>query len=205
MPARIRARVEGEARGLVRLEHLDARGGQQPENGGDCENAGGEQHRELPPAEADEEEDREERRRVHERGPEVGLHEHQEDRNRTEPDHREDRPPSRGRADAVDDEARDREHEEHLPELGRLELDDAEVEPALGAANRLGRDEDDDHQRQASPHRRASRTGARRRSGSAPSHEPDRADRSREALPDDEVALVAGTSKRVIPETTQSP
>ena len=180
-----------EPGGLVRLEHLDARRREEPEHGDDGEDACGEQDGELPPAEPDEEQDREERRRVDERRPEVGLHEHEQDRQRAEPDHREDRPPLRGRADPVDDETGDGEHEQHLSELGRLELDHAEVEPALGAADRLGRDEDDDHERQgrrvdelpvpAPDVERDERHG----------HEPDRADGSGERLPEDEVPLVA--------------
>ena len=78
--------IEREPRGLVRLEHLHAGRGEQPEHGDDREHADGEQDGELPPAQADEEQHREERRRVDERRAEVGLHEHEEDRHRTEPD-----------------------------------------------------------------------------------------------------------------------
>ncbi len=47
-----------------------------------------EQHRELPPAHPDEEQHGEQRSRVDQRGSEVGLHEHEQDRSRAEPDAR---------------------------------------------------------------------------------------------------------------------
>ena len=94
---------------------------------------------------------------------------------------------------AVDEEAGDREHEEHLAELGRLELDDAEVDPALRAADRLRGDEDDEHQRERRRRRRASSAGARGRSGSsARDHEPGDADAGGDRLAHDEVVLVPG-------------
>ena len=110
----------------------------------------------------------------------------------TEADDRRDRLPARCRPYSPDDEAPDREHEEHLAELGRLELDDAEIEPALRSAHGLGGNVDDDHQRE--------RRRVDELPGPAPDvdrddgrdDEPDRSDRCCKALPDDEVVLVAG-------------
>ncbi len=189
-PARVAARVERETRGLVGLQHLDAGGREQPEDRDDRERPEREQHGELAPADTDEEQDREERRRVDEGRAEVGLHEDQEDRAGAEPDDAQDRPPAHRRAGAVDDEARDREHEEHLAELGRLELDDAQVEPALRAADRLGSHEHDDHEHEG--------RAVDELPGPAPDvdrdqrhrDEADGADSDGETLPDDLVARV---------------
>jgi hypothetical protein len=49
---------------------------------------------------------------------------------------------------ALDEEPGDREDEEQLAELGRLELDRADVDPALRASDRLREGEDDHHQAQ---------------------------------------------------------
>ena len=105
---------------------------------------------ELLPADADEEQRGQERRAVHERRPQVRLQEHEQDRDDAEADRGEDRAPARHAPGALDEEARDREDEEHLAELRGLELDDAEVEPALRAADRLGGEEHEHHQRRAS-------------------------------------------------------
>ena len=86
IPLGSRVGIEREARGLVRLQHLDARRGEQPEDGSDPDDAGAEQHEELAPADADEEEDGEQRGRVDERRAEVRLEEHEEDRNGAETD-----------------------------------------------------------------------------------------------------------------------
>ena len=191
-PAGIGVGIESQAGSLVRLEHLDTGCRQQPEHGGDPDHADREQREQLPPAKACEEQHREERRRVDERRSEVRLREDEKDRDGAQPDGREDRPPAGHRTSAVDDEAGDREHEEHLPELGRLELDEPEIEPPLRAADRLRRDENDDHQ----PERHhvddlpvpAPEVDGHDRGD----HEPDRSDRRRDALAHDEVVLDTG-------------
>ncbi len=119
---------------------------------------------ELPPADSDEEQHGEQRRRVDECGAEVRLEEHEEDRRRPEADHREIVFQRVARPDPPDHEPGDRKHEEHLAELGRLELDDPEVDPALRAADLLGEDEDDDHQGERRARTEHSSSGARRRS-----------------------------------------
>ena len=100
----------------------------------------------MPPACAGEEEDRRERGPVDQGGAEVGLEEDEQRSGR-----------ARGRAAvatvdqdpiraALREEAGEREHEEDLPELGRLELERADVDPALGAAHHLAEGEDEHHQ-----------------------------------------------------------
>ena len=136
---------------------------QEPEHGEDYETADHDQREELPPAHADEEEQREERSRVDERGSEIRLEEHEQDRGRPEADRVEDRAPARHPAGALDEEAGESEDEQHLPELRRLELDEAEVDPALGASNGLGDEEDERASGQAST-RTATRQCRRARS-----------------------------------------
>ncbi len=50
---------------------------------------------------------------------------------------------------AVSEEARDCEHEEQLAELGGLELETAQLDPALRAARRVAEWEDEQHQEQS--------------------------------------------------------
>ena len=190
IPPGIGVGIEGEPRRLIRLQDLHAGRRQQPQNRGDRQDPRDEQDDELPPAEADEEQHGEERRRVHERRAEIGLHEHEEDRSRTEPDDREDRLPAGGRPDAVDGEAGESEHEEDLPELRRLELDDAEVEPALRASDGLRRDEDDDHQSECRAVHELPVAAPEVDRDHGGDEKPDHADRGRESLTNHEVLLV---------------
>ena len=73
---------------------------------------------------------------VHERTAEVGLQEHEEDRDRSEADRSGGGPNLAQPSRALRQESGQREDEQHLPELGRLEAEEAEVEPALRAADR---------------------------------------------------------------------
>jgi len=178
--------------GLVRLEHLDAGRRQEPEDGDDADDCDGEEQEQLPPANAREEEDGEERRRVDEGRPQVRLEEHEQDRSPAEPERGQDRGPPGRALRAPDDEAGDREHEEHLPELRRLELDDTEVDPALRAAHGLRGGEHDDHQTERRPVQDspvATSDVGRHEDGE---QEAEAADDGGDRLPDDVVALVAG-------------
>ena len=192
IPLGIRAGVEREARRLVGLQHLDSGGGEQPEHGREREHARHEQHGELPPADAHEEEHCEERGSVDESGAEVGLHEHEQDRRRAEAEDREDRPPTCRRADTPDDEPGERKHEEDLPELGRLELDDAEVDRPLRAADRLGAHEDDDHEPERHSVDELPVPAPQLDRHEGDHDEPDRPHGSRRRLADDVVVLGAG-------------
>ena len=94
-------------------------------------------HRELPPRNACEEEDGGGGAPVEERAPEVRLLEDEHHRNRGQTD---DGPRDAPLADppaAVGDEPREEEDEQDLAELGRLEVEGAERDPALGPAHAL--------------------------------------------------------------------
>ena len=75
---------------------------------------------------------------VDERGAEVGLKEDEADRHEPEPDRARDRADLTDATASLDEEAGDRKDEEELAELRGLELERAEVDPALRAAHRLG-------------------------------------------------------------------
>ena len=92
---------------------------------------------------------------------------------------------------ALGEEAGDREDEQELPELGRLELERADVDPALRAAHRLRERVDDHHQRERGSVDDAPVTPVQRRRDRDRDDEPDRAERGRDRLPHDEVVRVA--------------
>ena len=146
-PAGIRVgiREPGQTRRLVRLEDLDPGRGQEPE---DAEHQHGREpaeERQMQPANTRDEQHRGERGRVDEGRAEVGLEEDEEHRGRAERDRVRHGPHASELALTLDEEARDREHEEHLAELGRLELDRPQLDPALRAADRLREGENEDH------------------------------------------------------------
>ena len=114
---------------------------------GDHEDAIERQRGEVEPADAGDEEDGDDRRRVDERRPEVRLHEHEEDGHEREPDRLQHDLRVVDRPRPVGEEAGQEEHEEQLAELGRLELEEAEVDPPLRAARVTAR-EDEEHQEQ---------------------------------------------------------
>ena len=146
-PARVAVRVRepGQPRRLVRLQHLDARGGQGPEDARDEHHRRDAENHEVEPADTGEEQHGREGGPVHERRAEIRLEEDERYGPEPEPDRGEHRPDSRHPAAALDEEPRDREHEERLAEFGRLELEGAEVDPPLRAAHGLGEDEDEEH------------------------------------------------------------
>ena len=149
------------------------------------------QQREVAPADPRDEEARDERGAVDERRAEVGLLEDERDRDRREPerlqhDARVVQPP-----DAVGEEAREREHEQQLPELGRLELERPDLDPALRAARGVGEREDEQHpdERQSvDPFLRAAVVVGVDREGEQEAGE---AEADRDRLTDDVVVLVA--------------
>ena len=92
----------------------------------------------------------------------------------------------------VGEEAGEREHEEQLAELGRLELEGADLDPALRAARRLGEREDEQHQHERERVDRPSERGGSDRGRSrARATKPANAEAGGDRLPDDVVALVA--------------
>ena len=189
-PLGSRLRIERESRRLVRLEHLHARLRQEPENRENPDRGEGQQHQELLPADADEEENGEERSAVDERRPEVGLEEDEQDGNGSQPDRRQHRPPAVHPTALLHEEACDREDEQDLAELGGLELDESEVDPALGAANGLGDEEDEEHQRERRAVEEPPVSAHEVDRHDRGDREPDQADPRGDRLPDDEVVLV---------------
>ena len=180
-------------------------GREEPEHGGDRERRDQAQHEQLSPADTNEEEDREQRHPVHEGRPEVGLEEDEHDRTAPRPSadrivrHRVTRPARSTRKPAM------ASTNSTLPSLGRLELDDSEVEPALRAANRLRGEEHDEHEREGRPvHHAPVAAGEVDRHEHRGDHRDD-AEAGCDALANDEVASSPGTSKRVMPETTDRP
>ncbi len=95
------------------------------------------------------EEHRADGRAVNERRAEVRLEEDEEDRDRREPERGERSADLVQASRALCQEAGERKHEQDLAELGRLEAEEAQVEPALGTANRAGKEDDRDQERGA--------------------------------------------------------
>ncbi len=145
----------------------------------------------MEPADAGEEQHRGERGRVHQRRPEVGLQEHEHHRRGREPDRCRDRAQPADPVLLLDEVAGDRNDEERLAELGRLELERPELDPALRPADGLREDEDEDHQRDRAAVDDAPVAPVERWRGEDRDHEPGSADRGRDRLSRDEVARVA--------------
>ena len=87
---------------------------------------------------------------VHERRAEVGLDEDEEGREADERDRLQDGPEPPDLAVVVCEEAAEAERDEDLAELGRLEAEEADLDPALRAAHGVG-DEDDEEQDDQDP------------------------------------------------------
>ena len=104
------------------------------------------EHEQVPPADAGDEEAGRDRGRVDERRAEVGLHEDEQDRHDREADGAEHDAQVAHAPAAVGEEAGEREDEEQLAELGRLELEEADVDPAPRAARLLREREHEQHQ-----------------------------------------------------------
>ena len=81
---------------------------------------------------------------IHRRS-DVGLDEDEQDRNRREPDHLQHRPALPDPPRAVGEEPCQGQDEEQLPELGRLEAEEAEVEPALRMVRDAARHQHEQH------------------------------------------------------------
>ena len=145
-PGRILLEVgEVEPRRLVGLEHLDADRRQEPDDARREQRDDADEEREMAPADPGDEEAGDERGAVDERRAEVGLLEDERDRDRREPDRLQHHARLVHPADPVGEEARQREHEQQLPELGRLELERPDLDPALRAARGVGEREDEQH------------------------------------------------------------
>ena len=131
----------GEPLALVRLQHLQSRRGQEPEERARDQAGDDPQHGEVPPRRPAEEERAHDDGGVDQRRPEVGLLEDQRHERHGEPDHGQRRPPLRQPVPALGDERGEHDHEDDLPELRRLEVEEADLDPALRAAHLLGEDE----------------------------------------------------------------
>ena len=100
---------------------------------------------EVQPPHPGQEQHRRQRCRVDEGSTEVGLEKDEAHRHETETDRRRDGAELADPAPPLHEEAGDRQHEEQLAELRRLELERAEIDPSLRPAHRLGKDEDEHH------------------------------------------------------------
>ena len=193
-PARIARRVHElrQAVDLVRLQHRDPGRRQHPQDGRRAEDRAEPDQGDLRPRRPGDEEDRGERGAVDERGSEVGLDEHEQDRDEGEAEGCEGRLPVAHLPRPVGEEAGQREDEEELPELGGLEAEEAQIDPALRPARQRGGEDDEDHQGDR-PAVEAAPVAAV--DGGVEEHgaeEPETADRRVHALADHVVVRVAG-------------
>src|SRR5205807_6453313 len=85
--------------------------------------------REVAPRRAGDEQHRRKRGHEDERGAEIRLDEDEEGRDSAERQNPERRPPLADRRLALGEQPGERENDEELPELRRLELEEAEVDP----------------------------------------------------------------------------
>jgi hypothetical protein len=100
----------------------------------------------VPPRYSCDEQHRHERREVDERRAQVGLGEDEQDGHESEPDDAQRRCPGTEGALPLDEHAREREHEQELPELRRLEGEEAEADPARRSVCRMPDQQDErDH------------------------------------------------------------
>ena len=123
-------RESGQASGLVRLQHLHARSREQPkgpherEDGERCEDG------QVEPAHARDEEAGAERSQVDEAATEVRLKEHEQDWGYGQRNSEQRCPQLVDPLDPVGEERCHEEDEQELAELGRLEAEEREVDPA---------------------------------------------------------------------------
>ena len=103
---------------------------------------------------------------------------------------------------ALGEEAGEREHEEELPELGRLEREEAEVDPARRAARRVAGDEDDRDQPDGAAEDRPPVAAVEIRVDERRHEQRDAADGRVEDLP---VEVVASVSPHVEPRHAGDP
>ena len=134
---------------LVALEHADARSRPCPEDADREEHDDHAEQSEVTPRHAGDEQHRAERREVDERGAEIGLGKDQQHGHEADPDDPEGRLPPGQVALALGQHPCERENEQELPELGRLEGEEAEADPASRAVRRVPdqQDEGDDNGR----------------------------------------------------------
>ena len=130
----------GQALLLVGLEHVDAGRRQEPEHRQRQHDRADAERGQVHPAHARDEEHRGERGRIDHRRANVWLQEHEQQRDAPEPDRLGNGSRLAQPLRPVGEEAGEEEDEEQLPELGRLEAEEADVEPALRSA-RDGADE----------------------------------------------------------------
>ena len=100
----------------------------------------------MHPARTAQEEHARQSSRVDHRRSEVRLHEDEEDRGRRQADCGEHRPAIADPLRTVSQQTGEEEDEEHLAELGGLELEETEVEPALRAARDGSGEQNERHQ-----------------------------------------------------------
>jgi hypothetical protein len=145
----------------------------------------------VQPPHTRDEEHRGERGDVDQRRAQVGLQEHEQHRGHAERDRGRDRRQPTEFALTLDQEPGDREDEQHLPELGRLELDRPDVDPPLRAAHGLREDEDEDHQADRAEVDRPPATAVERGRDHRCDHEPGAPDGGGNGLTHDEVVRFA--------------
>ena len=117
---------------LIALEHVDPGGGAGPENADRHDHDETSEHREMAPRHSGHEEHRAERREVNECRAEVGLGEDEHDRQEAEPDDPQGRLPGAHDPLALGQQPGQRQHEEKLPELRRLEREAGRTPGQLG-------------------------------------------------------------------------
>src|SRR5579859_245870 len=139
-----------EALLLVALQHADPGCGTRPEDSDRHDQNEAAEHREMLPRRTRHEQHRSQRRHIDECRAEVGLREDERHRKEAEPDDAHGRVPRTDRPLALGEHAGEREDEEELPELRRLEGEEAEADPARRATRRVADQEDErDHRRRA--------------------------------------------------------
>ena len=184
-------REAGEPLLLVGLEQFHTHLRQQREHRDDRRQPDHGEREQVRPARPGHEEARAQRRDVDERRAEVGLLEDEQDRDGGEPDRAEHDARLVETAHAVGEEAGQREDEQELAELGGLELERAELDPALRAPGLVAEREDEQHQHDRRGEDRLLRTPEAVRVDCEDEEQPGKAEPDRDRLPHDVVQLVA--------------
>ena len=144
-----RIREAYDALSLVVLQDVDPERGPGPEDERRAGEADREQQRDLRPASPGDEQRRAEDPRVDDRRAEVRLQEDEQHRHRGEADRRKGRLPLVDPLAPVGEERGQEEHEQELPELGRLEAEGPDVDPAPRVADaRAEQGRQDEHRDQ---------------------------------------------------------
>ncbi len=182
----------GQAALLVRLEHVDPRRRQDPEHGEDARERTGAERGEVDPARPRDEQHRRQRDRVDHRRPDVRLEEDEQHGTGREADRFQHGPALPDPPRAVGEEAGEEEDEQELPELRRLEAEEAQIEPALRVARDRAGHQHEQHHAEGSAVDHSLVAAVVLGVDEDQSDEPDRTDRGVDALPHDVVAGVAG-------------